>query len=196
METELGVPKPGDLLIGVVDLFAILVPGIIAAALIVKAVGGTLHTDVLFVSGLVIAGWVLGHALHGIGGFLDPLLYDPLFKPRDTVSHDAGEQKAVQESTRSPSGLQIYLHNNDDLYRLAKGMIVGLELQNHRAATFGVPGGTYQWARAWLNSHSPEATAKLDRLEADSKLFRSLAVLFLIGIPVLITLPGLVDCNS
>jgi len=39
METELGVPKPGDLLIGVVDFFAILVPGIIAAALIVKAVG-------------------------------------------------------------------------------------------------------------------------------------------------------------
>jgi hypothetical protein len=120
METELGVPKPGDLLIGVVDFFAILVPGIIAAALIAKAVGVTSHTDVFFVSGLVMVRWVLGRALHGIGGFLDPLLYDPLFKPRDTVSHDAGDQKAVQDSTRSPSGLQRYLHKNDDLFGLQR----------------------------------------------------------------------------
>jgi hypothetical protein len=97
METELGVPKPGDLLIGVVDFFAILVPGIIAAVFIVKAVGVTPHTDVFFVSGLVIVGWVLGHVLHGIGAVLDTLLYDPLFKPRDTVPHDTGDQKAVQE---------------------------------------------------------------------------------------------------
>jgi hypothetical protein len=39
MEKELGVPKPGDLFIGVIDFFAVLVPGIIAAALIVIALG-------------------------------------------------------------------------------------------------------------------------------------------------------------
>jgi hypothetical protein len=35
MEKELGVPKPSDLFIGVIDFFAVLVPGIIAAAMIV-----------------------------------------------------------------------------------------------------------------------------------------------------------------
>lgn len=196
MEKELGVPKPGDLLIGVVDFFAILVPGIIAAALIVKAVRITPQTDVFFVSGLVIVGWVLGHALHGIGGSLDTLLYDPLFKPSDPVSHQAVDQKPVQESTRSRSRIQTYFHKNDDLYRLAKGMTDVPKLQNWQAAAFVVPGGIYQWAREWLNSHSPEATAKLDRLEADSKLFRSLAVLFLIEIPVLIAFPNLINIPS
>ena len=49
----------------------------------------------------------------------------------------------------------------------------------------------YQWATAWLNSNNPKATADLDRLEADSKLFRSLAVLLLIAVPVLIAAPVL-----
>jgi hypothetical protein len=191
MEKELGVPKPGDLLIGVVDFFAVLVPGIIAAALIVRALRVTPQANTFFIAGLVIVGWVLGHALHGIGSFLDPLLYDPLFKPRDNVPHQAADQKEVQESTRSRSWIQGYLHKNDNLYQLAKKMTDFPGLSNPPAEAFDVPGGTYQWARAWLDSRSPEAAARLDRLEADSKLFRSLAVLFLAGVPFLIAFPGL-----
>ena len=62
MEKELGVPKPGDLFIGVIDFFAVLVPGIIAAALIVIAVGKTPHADVLF---LVLA-WQLQGGYSGM----------------------------------------------------------------------------------------------------------------------------------
>ena len=145
MEKELGVPKPGDLLIGVIDFFAVLVPGVIAAALIVIAMGRDLeHASSLLVAELITAGWVLGHVLHGIGSFLDPLLYDRLFKPADKVAHEAVSHK--------------YFHKNDQLYRLAK------EITDAPGA--GVPGGMYQWARAWLNSHNPKATADLDRLEA------------------------------
>ena len=54
-----------------------------------------------------------------------------------------------------------------------------------------VPGGMYQWARAWLDSCSPEATARLDRLEADSKLFRSLAVLLVLAALLVILAPNL-----
>jgi hypothetical protein len=68
MEKELGVPKPGDLLIGVIDFFAVLVPGVIAAGLIVDAMGRNLEeANTLFVAGLVTTGWVLGHVLDGIG---------------------------------------------------------------------------------------------------------------------------------
>jgi len=188
MEKELGVPKPGDLFIGVIDFFAVLVPGIIAAALIVIAVGKTLQADILFLSGLAIAGWVLGHVLHGIGSFLDPLVYDRLFKPKDTVDLEAANQDPAQKSKGIRSSIHSYLHKNDDLYRLAKEMTDVPEGKSRRAANSDVPGGMYQWARTWLDSHSPEATANLDRLEADSKLFRSLVVLCLIAIPVLIAI--------
>jgi hypothetical protein len=188
MEKELGVPKPGDLFIGVIDFFAVLVPGIIAAALIVIAVGKTLQADIPFLSGLAIAGWVLGHVLHGIGSFLDPLVYDPLFKPQDTVDLEAATHNPAPKSTSVRSWLHSYLHKNDGLYRLAKEMTDVPYGKNRAAANSDVPGGMYQWARTWLDSHSPEATANLDRLEADSKLFRSLVVLCLIAIPVLIAI--------
>jgi hypothetical protein len=186
MEKEAGIPKPGDLFIGVIDVFAVLIPGIVAAALLVKGLNIPLRTDIIFVSGLVIAGWVLGHVLHGIGGFLDPLLYDPLFKPRDTVPAD---QATILKSNRFRLAVHGYLHKNDNIYLLAKEMTDVPEWQNQQPAGAGVPGGMYQWARTWLDSHSPDATAHLDRIEADSKLFRSLAVLCLIAVPALMKFP-------
>jgi hypothetical protein len=187
MEKESGIPKPGDLFIGVIDLFAVLVPGIIAAALIVNAVGARPQADVLFLSGLLISGWVLGHVLHGIGSWLDPLLYDRLFKPRDAVGQGAGNSRKGLRSA-----IQRYLHKNDYLFLLALQLTDLPIRQNTGVAATGVPGGMYQWARTWLDSRNPEATANLDRLEADSKLFRSLAVLLLIVLPVLIAVPDLV----
>ena len=192
MEKEAGIPKPGDLFIGVIDVFAVLIPGIIGAALIVKGLEIPLRTDLIFVSGLVIAGWVLGHVLHGIGGLLDPLLYDPLFKPRDTVFVD---QAHDLEDNRFRLAVHRYLHKNDNIYLLAKEMTDVPGGQNQQRPGAGVPrgaavpGGMYQWARTWLDSHSPDATAHLDRIEADSKLFRSLAVLCLIATPTLIKFP-------
>jgi len=203
MEKELGVPKPGDLLIGAIDFFAVLVPGVIAAALIVIATGRDLEqASSLFVAGLVTAGWVLGHVLHGIGSFLDPVLYDRLFKPADTVADEAVNKDPVRKLNRLQgairkclhklrAGIHKYLHKNDELYRLAKEMTDAPHGQDSHTAGAHVPGGMYQWARAWLNSNNPKATADLDRLEADSKLFRSLAVLLLIAIPVLIAAPVL-----
>ena len=58
MEKELGLPKPGDLLIGVIDFFAVLIPGVIAAALIVTAGGSDLQrANTVLVGGLITAGW-------------------------------------------------------------------------------------------------------------------------------------------
>jgi len=190
MEKELGLPKPGDLLIGVIDFFAVLVPGVIAAALIFQAVGrGLEQANTLLVGGLITAGWVLGHVLHGIGSWLDPLLYDRLFKPQDAVAPDAAEQRLAPGANRMRARIRKYFRKNDELFRLAKRMTDSPYGPTGDAAGAPVPGGMYQWARAWLNFHNPKATADLDRLEADSKLFRSLAVLFLILVPVLITAP-------
>jgi hypothetical protein len=187
MEKESGVPKPGDLLIGVVDFFAVLIPGIIAAFVIVTVAGVSPKPETFFVSGLIVAGWVLGHVLHGLGSFFDPLLYDRLFKPED-----------IQTLENQSSAIHKYFHKNDALYRLARQLtdLPGLPGSETKPGAVHVPGGMYQWARAWLKTQSPEATAGLDRLEADSKLFRSLAVLLLIAIPLLIAYPSQFHCFS
>lgn len=172
MEKEPGLSNPASLFIGVIDFFAVLVPGVIAAALTAAAMGSDLQqAGNILIAALIIGGWVLGHALYGIGSWLDRLVYDPLFKPTDPATPIPAKK-----------GMWNYFHKNDRLHRLA------IEITDYpdKATRAGVPGGMYQWARAWLNTHSPESTSLLDRYEADSKLFRSLAVLFLFAIPVLL----------
>jgi hypothetical protein len=184
MEKESGIPNPGNLFIGVIDFFAVLVPGVIAATLLAEAMGEDLeHAGNILLAGLITAGWVLGHVLHGLGSWLDPLLYDPLFKPSDPPATDC--------QPPDKKGFQKYFHKNDRLHHLAIEITdyPGKQQQTGEAKKPDVPAGMYQWARAWLNSHSPESTFILDRHEADSKLFRSLAVLFLLAIPVLIAKP-------
>jgi hypothetical protein len=188
MEKDLPVPKPGDLFIGVIDLFAVLLPGVIAVALIASASGIPLPDGFAAVFAFLAAGWVVGHVLHGIGSWLDVLVYDPLFRPSDGQSEEGppkkqgtpSEKTGTKSSSNTPHGwVWKYFHKNHELYFLATRMTrvpPQWKPQNSRDA---VPGGMYQWARAWLSSESPEATATLDRLEADSKLFRSLTVLLI-----------------
>ena len=198
MEKESGLPNPANLFIGAIDFFAVLVPGVIAASLIAEATGKDLeHAGNILIAGLVTGGWVLGHVLHGIGSCLDPLLYDRLYKPSDrpaaerqppdSAASEPAKQNIFQRNwSRFRKGLRNYFHKNDRLHRLA---IEITDYPDKQLGSANVPGGMYQWARAWLNSHSPESTFILDRHEADSKLFRSLAVLFLIAIPILIARP-------
>jgi hypothetical protein len=149
------------------------------------------ETTTFWISGILIAGWVLGHVLHGIGSILDYLVYDPLFRPRDFEKPSSGERSTHALGTSGPAWIrrfrtplhslyewlkkglhsfreQGYFHKNDVLHRRAMGLA---------KVPDGVPGGMYQWARAWLVTHRPESMPSLERTEADSKLFRSLAVL-------------------
>jgi hypothetical protein len=177
---EGGVPKPNDLFIGIIDFFAVLVPGVVAVIVVGWAVNFRMpeKQDVFFLGTILTAGFVLGHILHGLGSFLDIFVYDPLFKPL------GAEQKAHGLRRKS------YFRSNDKLYVASKNLIA-FPVNDIAAGgdkdlgtkTGQLPVGVYQWARAWLRIHSPEATAELDRLEADSKLFRSLSV---IGLAVLI----------
>src|SRR6185437_6035944 len=173
---EGGLPKPTDLFIGVIDFFAVLVPGVVA----VIAVGWAMKfplpekQDASFLGAVLVAGFVLGHILHGLGSFLDVLVYDPLFKPLDHNQDVHGLRR------------RSYFRANDKLYGAAKSLITYSAHEGSADAGQDLgtrprqlPTGLYQWARAWLRIHSPEATAELDRLEADSKLFRSLSVLAL-----------------
>src|ERR1700728_3361291 len=131
MEKESGLPNPGNLFIGAIDFFAVLVPGAIAAALMAGAMGEDLeHAGNILIAGLVTGGWVLGHVLHGIGSWLDPLLYDPLYKPSDpaaverqppdSAASEAAKKNIFQKQwSRFRKCVRNYFHKNDRLHHLA-----------------------------------------------------------------------------
>ena len=203
MPHEPSLPSPGDFFIGIVEFFAILVPGVIGAALLAwqiapRAALPEKH-EALFWVGLFVAGYILGHLLYAVSSLLDPLLYDPIFGAESDVTkcylmdHPRPERKELFK--RLIFTTREFCHRNHQLYAYARKRVKELEgysqgmpesvfrkedLENVRydpAKSEARPAGIYQWTRAWLRSHCAEATAELDRLEADSKLFRSLSVI-------------------
>jgi hypothetical protein len=171
MPEPVSLPKVTDLFLGVVELFAVLAPGVLAAILLRWIIEQhqpiPLPTHDAALAGLIlILAFIFGHLLHGLGSFLDVLVYDPLFKPLD----DSATAKGLRA--------RGYFRSNDALYRQAK-TIVGQ-----------TPTGLYQFARAWLQLHSAEATQAVNRLEADSKFFRNLSMLGLLTLAVWPWLPA------
>jgi len=156
------VSKPGDLFLGVIDVFAVLVPGLAGVGLILWDQGKlSPKLEGPFLLSLLVPGYLLGHAAFGLGSVLDWAVYDRLFRPSEA---DQGKSKG--------SRIYQYRHKNDSLFRLARQVAAG----SQHSAAGSPPGGMYQWARSWLRLRSPEATAEIDRAEANSKLFRGLCV--------------------
>lgn len=200
MGKEPASPKLGDFYIGVLDFFSILLPGLIAAGLIAWHFHQVPEKpELLFWAVILVGGYVLGHLLHAAGGVLDWLVYDFFFEPElelETcylMSHKRPERRRMLR--RLVFAARQHLHRNHQLFAYVKKQISssaefsgGLpqnvfdpddlrKLQFDSLKSSARPAGIYQWARAWLLTHSPEARSELDRLEADSKLFRSLSIL-------------------
>lgn len=192
-------PKPGDFFIGVVDFFAILLPGVIAAGLLALRLNFVpAHPEALFWVALFVGGYLIGHLLHAVGSILDPLLYDPVFEAEEKIetcylmNHTRPARARVGE--RIVFALREYAHRNHQLLAYTRSLVkASPEYANGMAEkVFGLavlkafeydprkssarPTGVYQWTRTWLRGRSPEATTELDRLEADSKLFRTLGI--------------------
>ena len=143
--------KPGDFFVGILDFFAILVPGSIATAILQPRFGHLVFGQLIahppseagqWVAFLVFA-YFIGHLIFLLGSYIDRL-YDLLRKRMNPY----GNESAYQCATRL----------RDELIEPAE-----------RAAL-----NTFQWARAVLITISPAAADDVSRLEADSKFFRSL----------------------
>jgi hypothetical protein len=146
--------KPGDLLLGVLDFFAILLPGSMATWLVTRyaavrqvAVGfGTADSNAIaFWGAFLLSSYVLGHFVFMAGSRLDGS-YDRWRRRARTSSRDAIFQAAA--------AIQKQISRS-----LADGGFT-----------------TLKWAKAFIQIHAPHARAEIDRLEADSKFFRSLVV--------------------
>ena len=145
--------KPNKFYVGVLDLFGILLPGAVAAALLEPRIGDLIFGSLVsrpssepakWAAFLVIA-YFLGHLIFLLGSCLDPW-YNKLrerFDPYDDKS----------------------------AYQAATSIRDSILTEQERK-----PLNTFQWARAVLLAKCPAAAQDVHRLEADSKFFRSLLV--------------------
>lgn len=156
--------KPGDFLFGVLDVFAVLLPGAIAtwlalqyapadelrAALAVKAgVGSDGMQPWATGFAFLLASYTLGHFVFMFGSFLD-------------VGYGR---------------LLVRLRGADVAYKQARALHLR-DFPGAQPSHSGKPvPTTLQWARAYLTLHAPASRVEVDRLEADSKFFRSMVVL-------------------
>jgi hypothetical protein len=160
--------KPAEFFIGLVDFFAILLPGGLATAICLqladldtrfqaikdKSILSNLPADQhwpLWVA-FVVVSYLLGHFIFLVGSVSLDNLYDLTYY---MVSKN--ESKELREhSTR--------------LVKTALGLPENGKIDS-----------IFQWARVFVRLRSPATALEVDRLEADSKFFRSLTVLLFLA---------------
>lgn len=155
--------KPGDFFVGIIDLFAIFLPG----GVLTFAVYTTYNT--FFINFFPLSGsqyWVaflfcsylLGHIIFMTGARLD-VIYDIHRKKRSPYTNESAYQCATN--------IRNQFHNTEENESI----------------------NTYHWSISYLTTHYPAAMVEIDRLVADSKFFRSLVVILpLISILLLMAL--------
>ena len=162
--------KPGDIFVGILDFFSIIMPG----AVVVFAISPWCHENV-FNGGVLptinteahhwvafgFASYFVGHCIFLIGSQLDEPVYDKRFR-----RHFARKSKD-----------QAF-----EVVREMKEAEVNLVARGSRPATEPADKSlqdavnVYKWAGAVLRLAHSDALSEIRRLEADSKFFRSFAV--------------------
>ena len=166
--------KPGDFFIGVVNFFAILLPGALLSFFSIDVVHayvnnrpylfGNIQTDtqgeaqnwVVF----IVASYLLGQFIFLLGSPLD-ILYDLVRKgfSSDLIKTKWLKRKWIQ---------------NERLYKSARTL---KEKYVEDSASEIV--NTFQWAKANVQLRFPAAADEIHRLEADQKFFRGLIVVLI-----------------
>ncbi len=157
--------KPSDVFVGVLDIFAIMLPGALLSLLctdlarhyifnrtILPAIQGEAQGWAIF----VFASYFLGHFIFLLGSHLD-WIYDSTYR---------------EYKTRKG-------HKLLDVVMEIKREQLGADKQEITNA--------YKWARANVDIQNAGASAQISRLEADSKFFRSLIIVLFIVCVVLLT---------
>jgi hypothetical protein len=149
--------KPGDFLLGVLDFFAILLPGMMATWLIGQYIPPSALKNAVSVglegeanawaigAALLLSSYTLGHFIFMLGSRLDP-------------SYDRWRRRSKPR-------------HRDKTYEAARKL--------HRAISAELMDGeftTLKWARTYIQVKAQHARAEIDRLEADQKFFRSLVI--------------------
>ncbi|MDQ1424548.1 MAG: hypothetical protein QOD72_2046 [Acidimicrobiaceae bacterium] len=173
--------EPQKFFIGLIDFFAVILPGALLTFLLADDVGPKVLGDrynVLHGNSRAIA-FLVSSYLSGHFIFLAAsLLLDNLFFDRIRRATPKGQIRRLAAGRPPPSRFSRLFarisraHTADDALREAE------LLRDRHLAPIGAEGSinAFQWAKARLTLAHPEASVEVERLEADSKFFRSLVL--------------------
>ena len=156
--------KPSDFYVGMVAFFAILLPGAVGTILLKPLLEQTVLGPVSALPTDTAARWA---AFLVSAYFLGHLIFlvgsyiDPLYGRLRERWHPYGEESAYECATRIKATM--------------------LNPAEHHGVN------TFEWAQAILTTEWPAAATDVRGLEADSKFFRSLLVVFGLGAVTLLT---------
>jgi hypothetical protein len=145
--------KPSEFYVGILDFFAILLPGAIATAILAPRFGHLVLDRVIAApqgeagrwAAFLAVSYFVGHLIFLAGSYIDRL-YNALRERLDPYGNESAYQCAMRV--------------RDSL----------IDKTEQKALN------TFQWSRSVLIAKCPAAAEDVHRLEADSKFFRSLLV--------------------
>lgn len=155
--------KPGDFFVGIIDLFAIFLPGGLLTFVLYQEYS-TFFLKVFPISGnqywlaFIFFSYLIGHVIFMIGSKIDGF-YDYHRKIKNPCINESAFQCASQIKHKFLS-------------------------ETERKAV-----NTYMWSMSILTTHYSDALVEINRLVADSKFFRSLVVIIPI-ISLIFTVSG------
>lgn len=165
-ESSESAPKANEFLLGVVDLFGIVLPGALTSVIVAVSSGlyvinwshpPGLNTTQWVV--FIVVSYIVGHLISGLGGMMLDPLYDG-FYPKRFVGEIPRLRRRAERAAHKVLGNEFYREDDNRL----------------------------EWAETLIRLTNSNAAAHVDRLEADSKFFRSLAVMLVMALPALLAL--------
>jgi len=187
----MAAPKPRDIFLGALEVFGVLVPGALLALAALPALDaagpvfglpdhGSADGSVARWLAGALAAYVAGHMLHGLSGTLFDPVYDRLWLRYREPDHYAVAR--LLRTRRDPAtgaaaapldeaGMRALLARLPDPQRRT---LLARAWQADPGATLG----DNFWFRCWsrLRMSAPAAADEIDRIQADSKMFRALAL--------------------
>jgi len=186
--------KPADFFLGVFEIFAILLPGGIVLLLLLNSDSeksfGELIPESEAALGIVlfIGSYILGHFLAAIGSILLDPLYDRYYKTSRQAAQALEMEKSLEKATGIESFLESWKHaiaKTDKYVKPTPLQSCADTYKNHHFQQenrrLGGPSAKaitnlYWWAGSIVILRNSAAASEVARLQADSKLFRSLTL--------------------
>jgi hypothetical protein len=156
-------PKTGELYLGIVDLFAVILPGAIITFVVEK--GFALDSHYEWLRGaqgwavFLATSYIVGHLVSAFGGMLLDKVYDTGYKL--SKAHSGYFRIRIRARDVVKAALKSFYSEKDN---------------------------AMEWAGIIARLGSAPASAEIDRLEADSKFFRSLTTVLILGWPTYLSI--------
>jgi ADP-ribose pyrophosphatase YjhB (NUDIX family) len=181
--------EPQRLYLGVVDVFATLLPGVVLVFLLQGDMWSALPSAYRFegltgnerLAVFVVGSYLVGHLVFLIGAWWLDEFYDwARGHTRNAVLSGAARRGKL--SPWIGRVLVWLVFKREDNAAVDRAAAIKREMLKPVQGAAAI--NTFQWSKAWLTAESPASLEQVQRFEADSKFFRSLVVVLLVLIGV------------